>query len=82
MTPLYDATIRNNLKMAQLLIDNGAEKNIEDDDGKKPIDWAKSFEMFQLLGGQDRSGKCLEFLKFLKSNLVTVARVLPLYFAL
>ena len=66
-TPLYKAAIRNNLKMAQLLIDNGADKNVKDNDGEKPIDKAKSFEMFQLLGGRDQSGKpVLELSKFLK----------------
>ena len=67
--------------MAQLLIDKGADKNIKDDDGKKPIDWANSSEMKALLGGQDGSGKRSSYQSFLKSNTIAVARVLPLGFA-
>ena len=58
-TPLHQAAFFNKLKVAQLLIDNGADKNIKTDGGEKPIDKAKSFKMFQLLGGQDQSGKRL-----------------------
>ena len=56
-TALHWAAGYNHLKVAQLLIDNGADKNIKDDLGKKPIDWARSSKMKKLLGGQDGSGK-------------------------
>ena len=63
-------------------MDNGADKNIKTDYGKKPIDVARYSEMKALLGGRDQSGKpVLELSKFLKSSLVTLARVLPLGFA-
>ena len=53
-TPLNRAAMLNSLKVAQLLIDNGADKNIKDNKGgRKPIDIAKSSEMKKLLGGQD-----------------------------
>ena len=44
-TPLHAAASRNKLKVAQLLIDNGADKNIKaiggQYEGKKPIDVAR-----------------------------------------
>ena len=58
-TALHAAANYNHLKMAQLLIDNGADKNIKDNWGRKPIDRANSSEMKALLGGQDGSGKRL-----------------------
>ena len=64
---MHRAAIFNQLKVAQLLIDNGADKNIKDTSGRKPIDRAYSSEMKKLLGGQDQSGKpVLELSKFLK----------------
>ena len=45
------------------MIDNGADKNIKDNKGRKPIDRANSSEMKALLGGQDRSGKRLRVLE-------------------
>ena len=59
-TPLHIAAHRNHLKVAQLLIDNGADKNIRTNKGIKPIDSARIFgysEMVALLSGQDGSGK-------------------------
>ena len=53
LTPLHEAANRNRLKVAQLLIDNGADKNTKDIFGQKPIVYAKSSEMKALLGGQD-----------------------------
>ena len=43
LTPLHYAAYENSLQVAQLLIDNGANKNIKDIEGrKKPIDYARS----------------------------------------
>ena len=57
-TPLHRAAKEDSIDVAQLLIDRGADKKAKDNDGDKPIDLRHdSFQMFQLLGGQDRSGK-------------------------
>ena len=53
----YAARWGDSVDVAKLLTDNGANKNAKDEEGRKPKDYSKFFEMFQLLGGQDRSGK-------------------------
>lgn len=48
-TPLHDASHKNQLEIAKLLISHGAQIDVTDDNGLKPIDFAASQEMKNLL---------------------------------
>ena len=67
---MHRAAIFNQLKVAQLLIDNGADKNIKDTSGRKPIDRAYSSEMKQVKLGFTRACRSIDKLgkKWLKTR--------------
>ena len=47
--PLIAVRDYNNKEMLEILIDNGADLNVKNDQGKTPLDYAKTEEMQQLL---------------------------------
>ena len=44
-TPLHKASLYNFIEIAKLLLDAGADVNVEDEDGETPLGWAGSDEM-------------------------------------
>ena len=51
MSSLNYAVNRNNIELAKLLIDSGADVNAKDKHGITPLDYARSEEMKELLQG-------------------------------
>ena len=58
-TALHCASIHNFLPVASLLVEAGARKNIEDDRGNLPLDYAQDDDMAKLLATErpSRTGK-------------------------
>ncbi|XP_058796730.1 BRCA1-associated RING domain protein 1-like isoform X2 [Phymastichus coffea] len=54
-TALHEAAIADNVELVSLLIQSNADNNVFDRVGKKPINYCKSKEIFDLLESLDRS---------------------------
>ena len=61
-TPLHHAAWVGHKAIAELLIENGADVNVKEEDGRTPLDWAKPYpELADLL--RKHGGKTGEELK-------------------
>ena len=54
-TPLHIACDNNDLKIIELLLDNGADEKIKDNDGETPIEYVRNEEIKEFMNNYNSS---------------------------